>query len=405
LVEVLTARRLLLCAVLLLLGASPVAAGGPATLAVHPLGPPEPVFLWRGMRCATWDVPDTPARAWRDAGGTVHLLASHSTNRAMLGPDLDHLHHDCRIVFEGAGADAPERYDDRSWIASPYTNDGTTVFALVHNEFHGDLRPALCPARDYLSCWSNSVTLAVSHDGGASFTHAPPPAQLVAVPPYRYAGDRGRRSGYFNPSNIIRRDGFYYAFFWAEAEGAQRRGACLMRTADLADPAAWRGWDGSDFRARFIDPYRDASEPATHVCAPVGEGALSGLVTSVTLHRPSGLYIALMATERAPAPGTPPVTGLFATTSPDLLHWSMPTLLWHAGLLFKFDCADRDIVFYPTLLDPASPSRNFEEVGDRAALYLTRFNLDACRLGADRDLIRIPVELRQIGAAETRHPA
>ena len=36
------------------------------------------------MRCASWDVPDTAARAWRDAEGKVHLLASHLVNRAMV---------------------------------------------------------------------------------------------------------------------------------------------------------------------------------------------------------------------------------------------------------------------------------------------------------------------------------
>ena len=401
--KLLAGRRFTLLTAFFLIGASPSGAAEPSMLTLRLLGPAEPVYSWRSMHCAMWDVPDAPARAWRDAGGAVHLLASAATNRAMVGPDLDHLRHDCRIIFEGGGADAPERYDDRSWIASTYTIDGTNVFALVHNEFHGNLRPSLCASRDYLSCWSNSVTSAISHDGGLSFAHAASPFHLVAAPPYRYIGDRGRRNGYFNPSNIVGRSGFYYAFFWAEAEGAQRRGACLMRTANLADPASWRGWDGSAFTIRFADPYRDTSDPAAHVCAPVGEGALSGLVTSVTLHRPSGLYIALMATERAPAPGDAPVTGLFAATSPDLVHWSAPTLLWRSGLLFKFDCADRDIVFYPSLLDPASPARNFEEVGDRAMLYITKFNLDSCRLGADRDLVRIPVELRRLGAAESHH--
>jgi hypothetical protein len=268
----------------------------------------------------------------------------------------------------------------------------------VHNEFQGDQRPTLCPSRDYTRCWRNSVTLAVSHDGGLSFSHADAPAQLVASLPYRYAGDIGHRSGYFNPSNIIARDGFYYAFFWAEAEGAQRRGACLMRTADLADPAAWRAWDGQGFTVHFVDPYRDpAVDPAAHVCAPVGEGRLTSVVSSLTRQRGSGRIIALMATERPPEPGKPPVTGIFASVSDDLLHWSEPTLLWPEELLFKYRCGAGDPVFYPALLDPTSSSRNFEDVGASGFIYLTDIHLESCRIGADRDLVRIPVEIRDAG--------
>jgi hypothetical protein len=213
--------------------------------------------------------------------------------------------------------------------------------------------------------------------------------------PYRYAGDIGHRSGYFNPSNIVERGGFYYTFFWAEAEGAQRRGTCLMRTADLADPGSWRAWDGQGFTVRFADPYRELSnDPAARVCAPVGEGRLSSVVSSVTRQRSGGRFIALMATERAPAPGKPPVTGLFASISDDLIQWSEPVLLWPAELLFKYRCGAGDPVFYPSLLDPASPSRNFEDIGERGFIYLTDIHLDGCRIGANRDLVRIPVELR-----------
>jgi hypothetical protein len=365
-----------------------------APAVIVPTGPAQEVFRWSTMHCETWDIPDTAARAWRDAGGAVHLLASHMVNRAMVGPDLDHVRQDCRVLYQGGGRDEPKLYDDRSWLASPYTLDGTTVFSLIHNEFQGNLRPALCPSRDYARCWRNSLTLAVSHDGGLSFAHEAAPAQLVAALPYRYGGDIGHRSGYFNPSNILAQGGFYYAFFWAEAEGAQRRGACLMRTADLADPKSWRAWDGQGFTISFADPYGDPSiDAAAHVCTPVGEGKLTSVVSSMTRRRGHGEVIALMATERPPEPGKAPVTGIFASVSDDLLHWSEPTLLWQAELLYKFSCGASDPVFYPALLDPASPSRNFEDIGERGFIYLTDIHLESCRIGVDRDLVRIPVEI------------
>jgi hypothetical protein len=377
------------------------AAAEPPELSLARSGRAEVVYSWRAMRCEDSDVPDTPARAWRDAAGQVHLLASHATNRAMIGPDLDHLKQDCRVVFKGSGDAAPEHYDDRSWITSPYTIDGTTVFALVHNEYHGNLRPERCPSRNYMRCWSNAVTMAVSHDGGLLFRHEAPPSQLVAGLPYRYAGDVGHRTGYFNPSNIVGKDGFYYVLLFAEAQGAQRRGACLMRTNDLADRRSWRAWDGTAFSIRFSDPYaEDMRDPAQHVCAPIAEGKLTSLVSSVTLHRSSGLYIALMATARPAHDREAPVTGIFAATSADLIHWSDPALLWQAPVLFKYECGADDIAFYPSLLDPASPTRNFEDTGDRSYIYLTQIHPDGCRIGWNRDLVRVPVT---IGAAARPH--
>jgi hypothetical protein len=369
-----------------------IAAPEPPVPTIVRLGEQQPVFSWASMRCETWDVPDTPARAWRDAAGTVHLLASHLRNRAMIGTDLDHVRQNCRTVYEGGAQDAPQLYDDRSWIASSYAL-GPVVYALVHNEFHGHLRRDLCPSGVYLRCWSNSLTLVTSHDGGYSFAHLAPPHHLVAAPPYRYVGNGDHRTGYFNPSNIVARDGYYHAFFWAEAEGEQRRGACLMRTPQLADPGAWRAWDGHDFTVRFIDAYAEPTTDGTrHSCAPVAEGRLTSSVSSLTLDRASGRYIALMATER-PVPGDGAVTGIFAAGSTDLVHWSEPRLVWRAGLLFKYRCGD-DVVFYPSLLDPISPSRNFEDAGERAYIYFTDLHLQSCHIDTDRDLVRVPVDIR-----------
>ena len=355
----------------------------------------ETVFDWSRMRCEDWDVPDVPLRAWRGADQQVHAIASHFHNRMMTGPTLDKLQHACSVVFKGDNDDAPAMNDDRSWIASTYSVDGSTVFALVHNEFQGNSRPALCPSARYMSCWRNSITLAISHDDGQTFTHAQPPNHYVAGVPYRYEGDVGHPSGYFAPSNIIEKDGFYYAFFWAEETGAQRRGVCLMRTNDLEDRTSWRGWDGSSFSVSFIDPYAAPADKVAklHVCAPVGSGHLSSFVASVTKHRPTGLYIALMATTRPSSKNGKPVSGIFSSVSPDLINWSTPSLVLDLPMQFAFACSDEAAYFYPSLLDPDSSSRNFENTGDRAYLYLSKIYLDKCKLGMRRDLVRIPVTI------------
>lgn len=361
-----------------------VAAG----VTVRAVGSPETVFDWRSMHCATWDVPDAPARAWRDADGRVHLVAGHPPNRAMVGPNLDHVTPDCRIVLDSGRHDAPDRYDDLGWIAATYSHDGRTVYALVHNEYQGHRRPDTCPSRIYMRCWSNALTLAVAGDGGTAFVRPAPPRHLVAAPPYRFPGEETRPTGYFNPSNVIARGGYHYVFFWAAAKGAQARGACLMRVDDLADASAWRAWNGQDFLVRFVDPYREAvRNEHDHVCAPVAPDRLTSFVASVVRHRPSGVYVALMAGAR------PEGTGIFAISSTDLLQWSRPALIRSVPLLTRFECSDPEAFFYPSLLDRDSPSRNFEDVGKHAYLYLTRIRFESCRPGPERDLIRIPVEI------------
>ncbi|HYG88468.1 MAG TPA: hypothetical protein VD978_19675 [Azospirillum sp.] len=349
----------------------------------------ETVFDWSAQACEAWDVPDAPARAWKGADGQVRLLASHTNARLLAGPSLDTVRPNCRVVFQSGRRDDPGRYDDLGWLASPYTLDGTTVYALVHNEFHGHRRPALCPAGNYMKCWWNALTLTVSTDGGDHFAT---PARFVAGVPYRFRGDLGRRAGLFQPSNIIERQGWFYAMAFAEAIGEQKRGVCLMRTRDLADPTAWWAWDGRDFTVRFADPYTETVDPAAHVCAPLPTDRLPFTVTGLVRHA-SGQYVAVMAGSRPERQGGAPVAGIWASTSPDLLHWSPPRLVLAAALLTGPGCGGGESFYYPVILDPDARTRNFEDSDDTAYLYLTRFTLSRCKPTQHRDLVRVPIHI------------
>jgi hypothetical protein len=94
-----------------------------------------------------------------------------------------------------------------------------------------------------------------------------------------------------------------------------------------------------------------------------------------------------------------PVPGFYYSLSNDLIHWSAAKLLLRGELDWTYQCSDypdlpiRD----PSLLDPASSSRNFEDVHQHAYLYFTRFNYDfwengECSQSLDRDLVRVPIE-------------
>lgn len=133
-------------------------------------------------------------------------------------------------------------------------------------------------------------------------------------------------TGYFNPTNVVALDGLLYSMFLAEPVGAQRAGVCVMRTADIADPGAWRAWSGSAFDVRFINPYQAAvAEPARHVCAPVGSLPGAFPVHSLVRHRPSGQFLLVMTNLQASTVARP--QGVYLMRSADLVRWSPLELL------------------------------------------------------------------------------
>jgi hypothetical protein len=344
------------------------------------------VFQWRTDRCEDNQYPDAPARAFRDAEGRVHLFASHYDNRAFVGASLDSVRIDCRPAHEGRRADDPAAFDDRVWLTSFHTRDGRSIVALGHAEYHGHLRPALCPWRDYRSCWWNAVVGLGSSDGGRTFRRPEGDKAIVAAPRGPYDASVRRPVGYFSPSNMIERQGWLYAFVFAEAHGDQKRGPCLLRSAAPHDPAEWRAWDGKDFTVSLASPAPAESRRDRGVCAPVP--GLGATVTSVVRHEESNGFIALIAAARN---GAAPRIGVYFSTSQDLLHWSSPQLLFERPIMFNYRCEDAAAYGYPALLDSDSQSRNFETVGSSAWLYLTRFMIANCRLAKERDLVRYRV--------------
>lgn len=154
-----------------------------------------------------------------------------------------------------------------------------------------------------------------------------------------------------------------------------------------ADPQSWRGWDGKSFSVRFVRDDQAKDAPEAHLCAPVAPDALQGTVRSIVRHRASGLFIATLAMTRDGR------TGIWTTTSPDLVSWSKPELLWAVPLLFRYGCGDMAAFDYPALLDPGSQGRNFDDVGKTAYVYMTRLNLDKCKITWNRDLVRMRVEI------------
>jgi len=355
---------------------------------VRVIGPEEIVFDWTTDRCEEYDLPDLPARAFRDADGKVQLILPHFVNRRMIGNTLDSVQHDCNIIMNSDHDSDPSKFNDREWVNSLYTVNGETIYALVHNEYHGNWHPGRCPSGDHKKCWHNAITFAKSIDKGRTYSHAPAPDHLVASAPYPYEPDTGPW-GIFNASNIVHNanSGYYYALVRAEQRFLQDSGTSLMRTKTLGDPKSWRAWDGKEFSVRFINPYREPNaDPAQHVCQPVSHAEIVKMRESLTFNTYLNKFLLVGSSRLWDPEREKLIPGFYYSLSDDIIHWTPRKLIMEARYQTEFDWPG-DVLKYPSLIDPNDTSRNFEVTGQRPYLYYTRKHQ-----GLDRDLVRVPIE-------------
>jgi hypothetical protein len=355
---------------------------------VRLVGSFETVFDWQKDRCDPKETPDAPARAFRDWTGKVHLEAAQDTWREHVGLSLDTVVHRCQILFSSKYSNIPEKLTDLEWLGSSYTSDGRHIDVLIHNEYHARARTDICPSQKYTKCWSNSLTYAYSENGGETFIQYPAPQNFVAGLPYKYLHDPGFPIGYFQPSNVIKHDDYYYVLFTATAYLQQKAGTCLMRTNNLSDPSSWRAWDGENFSIKFMDPYVGAvSDPEKHVCIPLrsGLGIMGGLISDPK----SRAFILVTKGGAAKAPRGSSI-GIVALASYDLISWSDPVLLWAdpSGTTSMADkmAIDQD----PSVMDDSTSSRNIDVIGNKTYVYFVRVN--PANRPYDRKLLRVQVE-------------
>lgn len=359
-------------------------------------GEAEMVFDWTTDRCEDAHIPDIAARAIRNADGLAQLYVSHYVTYRMTGPSLDEVASDCAVRTMQSAFDAdPSQHDEAGWIAAPFTEDGETVHAVVHNEYRGFVFEAAdrCPLGDHLSCIDVSLTMSVSTDGGATFDHiAAPPDHLAASLPYTYDPE-GVPSGLWQTSNIVERDGHFHLMTnisaYPEAAGdPPRQWSCLLRTDDLADPDSWRYWDGSEFAGEFVDPYIDSIADA-EVCPPVARPQIGAeLVETIVYDESLETYVAMGMTNDPSIGGS---WGVYYSTSDDLITWSGRKLLIELPMGPSVEDENNDLRYaYPSIIDPDSESLNFDTSDGEAYVYITRMNAGGNSL--DRDLLRYPIE-------------
>ena len=355
------------------------------------VGPAETVFDWSVDSCEEIDVPDLSARAFVDSKGQVQLIATIAANRRNVGPDLNNLTHQCDVIMRSDGDPDPSHFNDSEWIGATYTEDGQTIHALVHNEYHGMEHPGQCPQNDSFLCWYNAITQVVSTDGGVTYTHLPGPEHLVASLPYPYEAGAGPY-GLMEPSNILKgRDGYYYAMVGVDGYASPDQHVCLMRTDDISRPDLWRAWDGAGFDFQFVNPYAAPIEsPKEKICAAISYDQINNMHTSITYNDYLDKYVLIGQTGQNTDSGL--VWGYYYSFSDDLIHWTDRQLLIEMPLAGVLGYNGPDVFAYPSLLDPESDSRNFDTAGKDAYIYYTHFRVESGAGFWDRDLERFPVE-------------
>ena len=364
----------------------PIVVNGNITFVI---GPEEIVFRYATDSCIPGDNPDVNAKAVRLADGSLMIVSGDGApqNYALFGPDFSSLRRSCTTpTLVGALSPNPDTFANDEWVWSPY-REGSTIHALIHNEFHDPVAPNCSPGDPNPGnpCWYNSILYASSSDGGHTYTQAAAPAQVIAPPPVQWnpGPPTPNPHGYFAPSNIVlNADGFYYSVFMS-IDTSGHQGMCVMRTQTLGNPASWRSWDGSGFNLQMIDPY---TGPQAQWCTQVITGGLPG---SLTYNTYLGQY--MLVTDFA----TPIGCGTAFVTSVDLLHWS--PVQWMRAAYYPFPgngpaaClapSGTPGAAYASIVDHADTTINFERPGQAFYLYYTRFNNGP---GPDRDLARVPV--------------
>ena len=337
-------------------------AASAASVNFTPTG--TPTTVWAAVdtlhKCGIIDVPDIPPRVWQSPDGVARMIVGSTNYHRMGGPSVLNLTRECAVSWNETGDPNPSHFAGDEFLDSPWAFANGTIFALVHTEYPGNVYHN-CSGPAYPHCWTVTIGLAVSHDNGQTWAHArPPPYHLVAAVPYGY-NESQLAYGWGDPSNIVQRDGFFYAAVWNRNQvGLQAPGVCMMRTADLSDPSSWRGWDGAAYTRTFVSPYTmPAGDAAAHVC----------VVTNAPITAPFGGLAWSNVLSKWVATQAPSGNDVFVLTSDDLITWGEPVLIYSEALLPPEVARNVTSINYPTFVDPTMGDSNFATVGANPYLF------------------------------------
>jgi len=345
-------------------------------------GNTQTVYSWTKDQCYSEDFPDFPPRALVDINGNLQLYSGDYLNRKFIGSNLTDIKHDCHITLPSDNNENPAMNNDYEFLTSTYTIDGTTVYGLVHNEYHGSIHNN-CNSTNPTDCRWNSINLVTSIDAGYNFTHLDPPNQTIAQTSIPFnPNNKLLHTGFFQPSNIIKKDNYYYAKMTVRLPGYSlnnpgnygSEGICVMRTQNLSDPNSWKLWDGNGWN---VSP---KGVPNSGLCAKTFNSDWDWHYSNYF-----DTYLSVGA-----FPGNANYQGVIQSSS-NLTTIDTP------DTSFKTN-TNRHSVYY-TFLQPGAETRNFEDIGRSPWMYYVTCGDDnspcVSFTNSNRDLRRVRVRFNK----------
>jgi hypothetical protein len=368
-----------LAATALASGLNPLSAANANEVA---LGSEITIFRWATDRCDAKDFPDVALRVLHEGSEDSKILSSNWSNRfRKLDISTMHFRSECASSFKSDRQADPSLYDDFSWMAS-LASDGKVVHALIHHEYHANEHAGKCRFQIYEQCWYNTITYARSDDGGKTFHQSIPP-KVVAAPPFPQEEGQGKRRGFFNPSNIIFHQGYWWTFIFTSGWNGQRFGSCLFRSPDVSDPGSWRAYDGVDFTSNFPDPYVSPAKANTAPCLHIFDQSVGSISRTG-----DGRFVSVFVKHEESNDAARTKKAFVASAwSGDLIHWSDPEKLTEITDVSTSDCSANARYAYPALLSIDDGVVRQGELRGRIFLSLVRFNIQNCKLSLNRDLV------------------
>ena len=278
-----------------------------------------------GCRC-----PRLPRRERQPRADLVPLhhetLHRHGLGAASF--DLGNLTHPCAVVMPSGLNMNASAFDDHEWLSSPFTTDGSNVYALVHEEYQGWRtgygHSCTGDFSQQQKCWRNSRDARHVHQRRRAASRRPAtwsrPPRTRSRPASAPTATSSRAASSATPTAM------YYAMvrsIGTSSTPAQAEGVCVMRTGNLADAASWRAWDGDGFDVSFVKPYPTAPDPASHVCQAV-DPDLFRMTSTLVYSEYLGKYLVidLLNGQGSYNPPGARVPGIYYSTSEDLVSWT-----------------------------------------------------------------------------------
>ena len=170
------------------------------------------------------------------------------------------------------------------------------------------------------------------------------------------------------------RDGYIYSFPRCRSKDGATDGVCIMRTTEqqLANPRSWRFWRGGGtegFTGAFTDPYTQAGTPQPAI-VQFGSAVEAGSSPSQPVPRYMPYLNLFVISGYCNMPGAPPRNHFGFSFAPEPWGpWSEMRPITGVDVNPTHDTPfTRGL--YPSLLDPNSPSLNYDTLeGGEAFVY------------------------------------